>query len=119
MPSLSCPCGEVISLSELPNEHEFPLFSDEQFEKLQDALVAGVAGELSELQRQRQISIIFSARSPKPQFVECPVCGRLALFHNMSDLRPAVWYIPEVGPSSTGPRIHSIFKPGNTSECKE
>jgi hypothetical protein len=96
MPTLKCLCGESISLSVSPNEHEFLVLSDCQYEQMQEALDYGLKGDLSESQRRRQISIIFTARRPKPEVIECPACRRLAIFRDMSDRVPAVWYSQDV-----------------------
>ena len=109
MPSLKCLCGETINLSEVPNENEFPLYSDQQLEQLQDSLVSVLENNLNESQRQSRISAVFSARRPKPELIECSACGRLALFRDMSDQIPLNWYLPEVVPDPTISRIREIF----------
>ena len=64
--------------------------SEHQFEAICDA--AQKEGEPPIT--SRQLVELFSSRSPKPSIVECPNCGRLALFQDMSD-RVVFWYVPE------------------------
>ena len=109
MPMLTCRCGEGISLSEFPNDNEYPLFSDAQLEELQNSLASICEGATNDSQRQRNISQVFSSRHPKPEIIECPKCGRLALFGDMSDEEPLIWYLPELKCPSGSDRIRDLF----------
>jgi hypothetical protein len=109
MPNFTCMYGEAISLSEFPNDNEFFLFSDWQIHRLQDALVSRLEAEANEPQRQRLVNIVFTERRPRPEIVECPSCGRLAVFRSPGDQTPIGWYLPE--PTTEGPpaRIRDLF----------
>jgi hypothetical protein len=108
MPSLTCLCGERISLTSFPNDNEFPLFSETQLEELQQVLASRL-GNLTDVQRPREVSQIFTARIPKPEIIECAVCGRLALFDDTSADIPVVWYSPEVVNNPKRSRLRDVF----------
>jgi hypothetical protein len=109
MPRLTCLCGESLSLSEFPNGREYPLFSDNQLEEIQNLLSLALGTRLTELERQSRINDVFAKRRPNPEMVECLACGRVAFFAGSADRVPAIWYKPEVANHSRASRIGQVF----------
>jgi hypothetical protein len=107
VPHFTCVCGGDISLSSFPNGHEFPVFSDGQLLELEENLGSQLSGELT----QRKVSEIFTSRRPKAELIECPACGRLALFRDMGDRAPITWYAPEIPVGTTVSKLRDLFLP--------
>lgn len=115
MPKLSCPCGKSINLSVIPNEHEFPLFGDEQLEDLQERLASEALTESELNLRRRKIGDIFAQRKPNPELIECPTCGRIALFSPVNNPTPVTWYRAENADRTPVAYLRSIFLNQNDS----
>jgi hypothetical protein len=95
MPKLSCWCGESISLSGVPNDNGFAIVSETAIELLIGDLVSIHARARSEREFQADAYHRFVAGKSFPHVVECPRCGRLAVFRHESDDKPAMWFLRE------------------------
>jgi hypothetical protein len=115
MPSFTCTCGEVISLSEVPNESEFHIFSGWQLENLQTDVASGLGAAATEAQRLSLMNKVLTERHPQPEFIECPSCGRLALFRSPGDASPVNWYISERQPNHSPIGLRGLFAAMHTS----
>ncbi len=96
MPRLTCPCGESIDLSPIPNPLGFKLLAEPVLEEVLEALAEAAAPSADPAAFERAAHALFFRRErPLPHAYECPGCGRVAVFARASDAVPAAWYRPE------------------------
>ena len=91
MPKLTCLCGEMISLSPIPNPQGFMIISERLVEPLIDALVKAHREAPSDAEFERQAYRLIVNMPDKLQAYECPKCRRLAIFAHASNANPALW----------------------------
>jgi hypothetical protein len=102
MPRLTCPCGESIDLSPLPNPLGFKLLAEPVLEEVLEALGEAAAADPAAFERAAY-ALFFRRERPLPHAYECPACGRVAVFARASDAVPAAWYRPEPAGGDAGP----------------
>lgn len=76
MPKVSCKCGNVISLSEIPNPNEYLIISDNEFDSYPDLI-----NHDGLYQNMKHI-------------LECNACKRLLIYWNGFNKTPQI-YLPE------------------------
>jgi hypothetical protein len=109
MPSLSCLCGKPIELSSVPNPQCFEV----QWEPKKEAVLEQIldahrsAGSDSEFEKLASKILILS-KPPHPYIVECPLCGRLAVFAHPSDSDVANWYTLDQKSRRRGPSLRHL-----------
>src|SRR5579872_6130662 len=93
MPSLRCPCGHTIDLSLIPNPQGFDLLWEPQKEAMVGLFIEAHRRAGSDTEFEKLVSkILNSPQRPHPYVIECPHCGRLALFAHPSDPDVVNWY---------------------------
>lgn len=97
MPKLNCLCGETISLRGIPQRGAFDIIPEVVREPLIDTIGAARDHTTSRQDFERQVYRTLShLRTPGILYlVECPHCGRLAVFARASDTMPAFWFTRE------------------------
>ena len=106
MPRLTCPCGESIDLSPIPNPLGFKLLAEPVLEEVLEALGEAASSAASPAVFDRAAhSLFFRRERPLPHAYECPGCGRVAVFARASDDVPAAWYCPEPAEGSADPPV--------------
>ena len=94
MPNLSCLCGTMINLSDIPQRGAFDLLPEILREPLIDTIVSVRDQATSRQDFERQVYRAHSHLGMPGilSMVECPTCARLAVFARASDLQPAFWF---------------------------
>ncbi|MFL9454179.1 hypothetical protein AB0758_24175 [Tolypothrix bouteillei VB521301_2] len=93
MSHIRCLCNAIINLSVIPNRQEFRLIWDPRVDEVIDSLVEAYRQATSDDEFKNQAYRSFYRRKPTPpQIYECSNCGRLIVFANPSDVKPAFWF---------------------------
>jgi hypothetical protein len=93
MPTFVCLCDTAISLSVIPSTQGFRILSEEILDALIENLVTSYANSDSREDFERKAFNNFFIDTPGiAQIIECPNCGRLAVFSRASDSVPKLWY---------------------------
>jgi hypothetical protein len=88
---ITCPCGETINLSTVPNPQGFKVIVEPLLDELITALVK--AFDATSTARDFEMMVYKTFRTPGiAQAYECPKCGRLALLGRASERIPALWF---------------------------
>jgi hypothetical protein len=120
MPNLTCPCGESISLSPIPNPQGFKILAESVLEDLVERLVDSCTDDVSKPEFEKRAYQTLHVSTPGIlQAYECPNCRRLAVFSRASDSVPALWFQREQvskEPSLTKVAGDSIARAKTTSK---
>ena len=93
MPKITCICGEVINLSQIPHPQGFKIVSEEALETLVDNLIDAhkTSSSVKEFEKRTYDSLL--TKNPGiTQAYECPNCGTILIFANASDAKPKLSY---------------------------
>ena len=113
MPHLTCPCGEVVDLSQIPNPQSFKLLWEPSIEPLVAALVeAHQESQTDQEFEKATFRAVYSGAVFMPLIVECPGCGRVAVFAHASDDIPAFWLKREEGGGAEARSLRSLVETG-------
>lgn len=93
MPKITCICGEIINLSQIPNQQGFKIISEQALETLADNLVDAHKNSTAPIEFEKQLyKNLDTKNSGIAQAYECPNCERLIIFGNASDSQPELWF---------------------------
>jgi hypothetical protein len=93
MPKISCECGNVLNISELPSPYGSKVISERDFDEIRDQLMANSSSPQALRKAIYEDVLGFRNRGIKQAYV-CPQCWRLYLFASASDEQPvAVWQL--------------------------
>jgi hypothetical protein len=116
MPRLTCWCNEQISLSPIPNDNGFEVFSERMVDGLIERIIDLYKQEPTLAQFEKWIYAVVHRTPPRPlQVYECPACGRLAVFRRPSDQQAAMWYMPEPIAEKESIRLRELVSTGDES----
>jgi hypothetical protein len=117
MPSIPCPCGSIIDLSEVPHPDGFRLVAETALEELVDSAETLHKEATSVPTFRRGLSRLLSPLSlPSPHVYQCQTCGRLAVLRHPSDSAISQWYLPEHEDGSPPSRLRSLLHESSGSD---
>lgn len=97
MPNLTCPCGERIDLSRIPNPNGYNIWNEARYEQFLEDVVELFLNERDNPSQfsKNLFNLSFLKGNVPLQGYECTRCGRLAVFKRASSDTPDIWYVNE------------------------
>jgi len=93
MPKLTCICGEIVNLSEIPSPYGFKIFADLVIDAIVTDIITSFQKSPSTAEFEKQLYKLFEPETYRVvQAYECPHCGRLAVFGKSEQDVPDLWY---------------------------